>query len=161
MAGRSIIVRTATADDHQAVTSLVLRLLSELYDPEEYGYSVSTLGPAARELLREGSGYWGFLACTSRGEAVGVLTLNECRAIYAFGCFGEIAELYVAPEYRRAGVGALLVQKAIEFARSRGWSVLEVGTPELPRWQRTFDFYLRSGFSPVGPRLTLYLSGRS
>ncbi|HEU4400523.1 MAG TPA: GNAT family N-acetyltransferase, partial [Candidatus Polarisedimenticolia bacterium] len=140
---QAVKVRLATTEDHDVVTSLVLRLLCELYDPAEWGYSRATLAPAVEKLIRDGSGSWAFLAHRQEGTPVGVMTLNECSAIYAFGHFGEISELYVDPEYRSAGVGALLVDAGLRFARERGWSILEVGAPEVPKWQRTVDFYLR------------------
>jgi GNAT superfamily N-acetyltransferase len=154
----NILVRRAIGNDAEIVASLLLRLLSELFDPDQCGYRADTLGPAARTLLKDGSSYWAFLAVTSGGAAVGVITLNECAAVYAFGKFGEIPEMYVAPEYRSSGVGAQLVRAAVEFGRERGWSLLEVGAPEVPRWQRTVDFYSRCGFSVTGPRMTLDLS---
>ena len=153
-----IVVRRATGEDTDIVAALLLRLLSELFDPDQYGYRADTLGPAARALLKDGSRYWALLAVTSGGTPAGVITLNECAAVYAFGKFGEIPELYVAPEYRSAGIGAQLVTAAVEFGRERGWSLLEVGAPEVPRWQRTIDFYSRCGFSLTGPRMTLDLS---
>ncbi len=153
-ARQQIRVRQATPADHDRVTSLVLRLLSELFDPVTLGYSRETLAPAVEKLIREGSGSWALLAYLDPEVPVGILTLNECTAIYAFGHFGEISELYVEPEYRSAGVGAALVNEAIQFGRERGWPLLEVGAPDVPKWQRTVDFYLRCGFSMVGPRLT-------
>ncbi len=150
---RTIRVRRATPADHERVTSLVLRLLSELFDPVACGYNRETLGPAVEKLIRDGSGSWALLAHLDQEAPVGILTLNECTAIYAFGRFGEISELYVEPEHRSAGVGAALVDEAIRFGRERGWSLLEVGAPDVPKWQRTVDFYLRRGFSVVGPRL--------
>ncbi len=97
------------------------------------------------------------MARTADGEPVGLLMLNECAAIYAGGKFGEISEFYVATRHRSAGVGALLVDAAADFGRNRGWLELEVGTPDVPRWQRTVDFYLEYGFKEVGPRLGLHL----
>ena len=158
MPRETVLIRRATVNDSDLVASLLLRLLSELYDPRQYGYRADTLGPAARALLQDGRGYWALLAFAPAGEAVGVVTLNECAAVYAFGNFGEIPELYVVPEHRSTGVGAQLVRAAVEFGRERGWSLLEVGAPGVPRWQRTVDFYARCGFEEVGPRMTLYLS---
>ena len=87
------------------------------------------------------------------GDIGGVVGLNECKAIYAHGAFGEIAELYVEPRFRSAGVGGQLVEAAVAHGRSRNWSMLEVGAPDVPRWQSTVDFYVRRGFVEVGPRL--------
>lgn len=93
MGQERIVVRRATEKDSEVTASLLLRLLSELYDADQYGYRADTLGPAARALLKDGSGYWALLAWADRGEAVGVITLNECAAVYAFGKFGEIPEV--------------------------------------------------------------------
>ena len=82
--------------------------------------------------------------------------LNPCASLYA-GHFGEITELYVKPECRSAGVGAGLIEAAIAAARARSWSRLEVGTPELPTWDRTAAFYKRNGFIEVGARMKLPL----
>ena len=154
---KEIVVRMAAEEDHEAVTSLLFRLLTELNYAGQYGYSHETLAPAVAKLVRDGTGYWVFLADLGQSRSLGVITLNECSAVYAFGNFGEIAELYVAPEYRSDGIGAKLVDQAIGFALQRGWSHLEVGAPAVPAWQRTVDFYQRCGFSVVGPRLTLDL----
>ena len=48
---------------------------------------------------------------------VGVVTLNECAAIYSGGRFGEISELYVVPDYRSKGVGAMLMEAAVALGR--------------------------------------------
>ena len=51
-------------------------------------------------------------------RAVGVLTLNECAAIYTGGKFGEIPELYVELNLRSAGIGPMLLEAA-ESVRDR------------------------------------------
>ena len=86
------------------------------------------------------------VAKTATGEIVGVLTLNECSAIYACGNFGEISELYVDASHRSSGVGAKLIEAAKEFGILRGWSEIEVGAPHQPKWQRTVNFYMSQGF---------------
>ena len=92
------------------------------------------------------------------GQAVAALTLSECAALYAGGHFGEIAEFYVQPAHRSGGLGAKMLAAAAALASERGWPRLEVGAPDLPKWQRTFDFYQRCGFEEVGPRLRLLLN---
>ena len=86
-------------------------------------------------------------------DPVGVMTLNECAAIYAGGKFGEISELYVRPDMRSQGVAQQLLDHAQQEARARGWKRIEVGAPSQPDWHRTLNFYLRNGFDEVGPRL--------
>ncbi len=84
---------------------------------------------------------------------IGLIMLNECAAIYAGGIFGEISELYVSPELRSQGIAGTLIERAVTLGSTRGWKRLEVGAPNQPNWKRTFDFYVRSGFEEVGPRL--------
>lgn len=150
-------VRHAQSEDAKTVGRLIHALLSELDPPgsDQFGectLKVDDVTMTARRLLEGDAKVWALIAETD-GEAVGVLMLNECAAIYAGGAFGEITELYVAPEHRAAGAGAELIAAAEDFARSRGWPRLEVGAPDQPRWSRTVAFYRRNGFEEVGPRL--------
>lgn len=150
-----ILVHPAAPAEFARVGQLVFELLSELFP--EIGYRRDACIEAAETLLKDGNNVWSFLASTHDGRDVGVVTLNECAAIYAGGRFGEISELYVALEYRSKGVGARLIAAAAAFGRDRGWPGLEVGAPSVPAGQRTVDFYLRHGFEEVGPRLDLQL----
>ncbi len=151
----SIVARQALPVDFERVGELTYALLEELYP--ELGYRRDACVESARQLLADGHGVWSFLASTREGRDVGVVTLNECAAIYAGGRFGEISELYVVPDSRSRRVGALLTDTAARFGRERGWPFIEVGAPSVPDWQRTVDFYLRYGFEEVGPRLYLKL----
>ncbi len=149
------LVVQAAPTDFERVGRMTFELLNELFP--ELGYQRDACIATAKTLLAGEAGVWAFIATRSDERDIGVLTLNECSAIYAGGQFGEISELYVAPDYRSIGVGARLVGAAAEFGRERGWPDLEVGAPGVPIWQRTVDFYLRNGFEEVGPRLDLRL----
>ena len=151
-----IVVRQAGPGEFERVGQLVCELLTELYP--EMGYQRDVCVDAARALRTDCEGVWFLLATTQDDRDVGVVTLNECAAIYAGGRFGEISELYVVPDFRSEGVGALLLEAAIGLGRERGWPDIEVGAPAVPRWQRTVDFYLKHGFEEVGPRLDLTLA---
>jgi len=150
------VVRAGSIADADVIAALVTRLLGELYQDLQGMYRLERLGPVTRDVLASGS-VSAFIAEDLSGDAVGIVMLNQCEAIYAFGRFGEISELYVDPGYRSCGVGAALLQSAVAHARSQGWSMLEVGAPDVPRWQKTVDFYERNGFATVGPRLYLPL----
>lgn len=152
----NVVIRLASEDDADLVAQLVLGLFRELAAPSDSGYQPQGVTHTARQLLKGTDPVWAFLAWAD-DRAIGVLTLNECASIYAGGRFGEIAELYVTAPFRALGVGKRLVEAAAEFARARGWSRLEVGAPELPKWQGTVNFYRRAGFSEIGPRLKLEL----
>jgi GNAT superfamily N-acetyltransferase len=143
-----IRIRHAHVDEAPLVAVLVSRLLAELGDEVDS----RALLEITRKLLSAGDVAALILLVDDR--PAGVVTLNQCAAIYAGGRFGEICELYVGPEDRSAGLGQHLIAAAVDYARKAGWTRLEVGAPEQPRWQRTTDFYRANGFTLVGPRLT-------
>jgi GNAT superfamily N-acetyltransferase len=150
-----IVVQRASSEHAERAGRLVYELLAELYP--ELGYSRDRCIETARALLEGGERVWSFLATTGDQRDVGVVMLNECAAIYSGGRFGEISELYVAPDFRSKGVGAQLIEAAVSLGRERGWPNIEVGAPSVPVWRRTLDFYLRHGFDEVGPRLDLQI----
>ena len=131
-----------SADDFQTAMRAVSATVGSV--PAE-----TTIATARR--LLDDRAYCALLAVGGSSDIGGVIGLNECKAIYAHGPFGEIAELYVEPRFRSAGVGKQLVEAAVAHGRSRNWSMIEVGAPDVPRWQSTVDFYLRRGFVEVGP----------
>jgi len=90
-------------------------------------------------------------------KCVGALTLSTCHSLFANGPYGQIAELYVAPDYRSEVVGRLLLDAAIAHGRERGWPMIEVNTPPEDTWSRTLAFYKRHGFEDSGPFLSLHL----
>ena len=152
-----ITVEFARPDEFGAVGKLVNTLLVELFPDDEELRDPGQHINAAERLLKSADNLWALVAKIATGEIVGVLTLNECTAIYACGNFGEISELYVDSSQRSSGVGAKLIEAAKEFGISRGWPEIEVGAPPQPKWKRTVGFYFSQGFGYSGPRLYLKL----
>ncbi|AMO54452.1 GNAT family N-acetyltransferase [Endozoicomonas montiporae] len=146
----------ASGTEAEKVGTMAFSMESELWEGNTGGLDKQAFINAAETLL-SGSGFWALLAKDHTGETVGVMTLSECAALYAGGHFGEIMEMYIEPEHRSAGVGAMLIDAARDFAKSKGWPFLEVGSPEQPKWARTLSFYKRQGFREIGPRLELAL----
>ena len=144
----------ASSSESDVVGELVYSLLMEFYAEQSHLFPLKKRKKAAADLLVPGSGVWSFLAI-SDNEVIGMINLNECSAIYAGGKFGEITELYVKPEFRSKNIGEKLISRAREFAKERGWEILEVGAPDVPRCQRTVNFYFKNGFSEIGPRLEM------
>ncbi len=149
--------RLAKQEEYSLVGSLAYKLLSELCPALPESKSESDYIAVSENILDDAQSVWAFLLFSKTGEAIGFLTLNECTAIYAGGHFGEISELYVDSECRSRGAGRQLLSSAVEFGKKRGWKGIEVCAPSIPKWQRTFDFYVRNGFSESGPRLGLEL----
>lgn len=153
----AVRIREAGLADVDLVAGLVHALLSELRPPEVAPPKLDSILATTARLLGRDRGVWAFVAEQGTNEAVGVITLYEGVAIYAGGTFGTIAELYVRPGIRSAGVGPELLNAAMTFGRERGWGRLEVGAPAVPRWARTVSFYIGNGFEEVGPRLKYIL----
>jgi GNAT superfamily N-acetyltransferase len=137
------------------VSETVLRLLAEL------GEEAADLGELDDERVRA---EWErrpdsmrVLAATRDGESLGLITLTESFAVYANGRYGIIAEMYVVPEARSAGVGAALIEAAVRLGKSLGWSRIDVTAPADPGATRTQAFYRRHGFTFAGPKLKLPL----
>ena len=142
----------AEPDQTRIVLRLVKELLLELEDqPEEFvGFDE---GKVLGDMNKAGERYIAYLAQSSDGEWIGVITVMEAFAIYAGGNYGIIDEMYVAPAYRSQGVGALLIDAVKKLGRQRGWLRLDVAAPPEEKWQRSVRFYESNGFVFTGPKL--------
>ena len=67
--------------------------------------------------------------------------------------FGILNELYVKPQFRSQGIGEKLMSYANQVKEIKGWSRLEVSTPEESKWKRTLNFYLKEGFIQTGVKM--------
>ncbi len=154
---KDFTIRTATPADYDAVGALTWDLLYELSPEWTAEHSKESFVETSNSLLSEGNNFWALVA-ESNDEIIATLNINQCAAIYAGGVFGEITELYIKPEFRSQGIGVRLIESAKEFSSDKGWSILEVGAPSPEEWQRTIDFYIKNGFSMIGPRLEISIS---
>ena len=146
-----ITVRRANSEDAPIVAYLVDALLAELSNtPSKLEERAAT----APRLLAMEDRIFGFLAYED-AEPVGVMMVSESHSIYASGAFGVITELYIVPSHRSSGVAQRLIKLGATLGRERGWRQLEVGAPSQPAWARSLQFYLRNGFTEIGPRLRL------
>ncbi|MEL6503587.1 MAG: GNAT family N-acetyltransferase [Pseudomonadota bacterium] len=82
---------------------------------------------------------------------VGFMVIAEREALISGGPYLELSDLYVIPEERNQGVGALLVEHAKEFCRSYGTNRLALSTGEPNHSAAPNTFYLRQGFEFIGP----------
>lgn len=146
-----VTIRAATVEDTEAVTTLIHGLLTELWQGK--GPTLESMLPTTRMVLAD-KAVMAALALVD-GKPVGVVTINECTAVYAGGKFGEISELYVLAEMRSKGVAPHLVKHAEQISRDKGWKRLEVCAPPQPAWSRSVDFYEKNGFRKLGPRLCM------
>jgi GNAT superfamily N-acetyltransferase len=147
MSTGDVEVRLATPADARAVGGLLHDFNSEFGD--------ATPGPAALarridELMRTGETV--VLVTGSPPAALAVLRFRPAIFSDALECY--LAELYVAPGMRGNGLGRALMQSAIDCARERGASHMDLGTGEQDHAARAL--YESLGFSnregrPDGP----------
>jgi GNAT superfamily N-acetyltransferase len=143
-----VLVRRSTDQDLPGAVSMLRDLYSEL------GEEAESLACISEELVAD-LGKKGTLIVIAEleGRVVGLATLTRTQAIYAGGEYGVIDEMYVVPEARSLGVGAILVESCLEEAKTRGWKRLDVTAPTEERWVRTVSFYEAQGFRFTGPKL--------
>lgn len=153
----NIKIRAATLEDQETVFSHIGSLIFELIEDNSILENKEKFMPSIIRFLTSDEGVYIFLAENDDNDILGLITINECKAIYAGGNFGEISELFVKPAYRSAGVGEKLIAHATKFGRDKEWPFLEVGMAHMPKWQKTYNFYTRNKFVEIGPRLELQI----
>jgi ribosomal protein S18 acetylase RimI-like enzyme len=109
--------------------------LSARYPPESrHGYSVE-------KLLREGVA---FFVARIQGEAAG------CGGVQIFGAgYAELKRMYVRPQFRRLGVGKLMLEQLASYTRQRGVALLRLETGIYQT--AAIRFYEAHGFRRRGP----------
>lgn len=107
-----------------------------------FGYpEASTHGYSVEKLLREGVA---FFVVRSDGHSAG------CGGVQLFGAeYGELKRMYVRPEYRRQGLGKLILDRLAEYARQHGVTELRLETGI--HQAAAVELYERYGFRRRGP----------
>lgn len=150
-------INKATVKDSKLVSELICELLKDFNDRSGSNFVIdsSKIETTCKELLPR-ENFAGFIAINNKtNEAQGLITISQASAIYNGGDFGVITELYVDRNTRSNGIGKLLIEFALEFARTKNWSKIEVGAPNKEQWPRTIDFYKKNGFEEKGPKLRI------
>lgn len=145
-------IRMATPSDAGEISRMAGELLDEIMrvlGQQVFHVDLPQLNQRCANYLERGI-YTVFLAVAAQGEPVGFIALQEAHALYAEGAFGLIPELYVRPAYRSCLAGEHLMNAAKKYGRKKGWKRLEVTTPPLPAFDRTFHFYQAHGFDVAG-----------
>jgi GNAT superfamily N-acetyltransferase len=129
-------------------TNCILSLMREVFI-DEMGWDRAFLVDAAHTLKEILTAHMDirdlFLVCHSRTKVVGVLILIDVG-----GNTGFIRWLVVHGDARGIGLGRLLLDRALAFARDAGFTRVRLVT--VRDLSRAFDFYLKAGFSEVGRR---------
>lgn len=126
----TVSIRRATVDDASVVADMADTLLTEIMDAIGVRAFECDSGEMRKRLLSSipAEQHYVLLAQWD-GDPVGFAALSPAFSLYANGAFGLITELLVLPGYRSITVGAQLLRECKSFARSAGWTQLEVTTP--------------------------------
>jgi 8-oxo-dGTP diphosphatase len=134
----SVVIREARAEDEDRVLELLPLI------PANEGLSSASM-QAAGQRFRE-SVAMAVLVAEVDGQVVGFLALSFFSGLS--GLRAMIDDLAVDPPYRRQGIGAALVEAAIQWADRRGATHLLVDTAKGDAAAR--DFYQACGFEAGG-----------
>jgi GNAT superfamily N-acetyltransferase len=143
----------ATPDKAEIIGSLVVQLTQEICqrtNAHHFNIDLEDTVQRCKELLS--AGHYAAIIGWSDVTPVAVSTITETYALYAGGKIGVIQEFYVIPEFRSAGVGAMLIEQVRNYGQKRSWSCIELCTPPLPEFERALSFYQENGLVPVGGR---------
>ena len=100
-----------------------------------------TMDPAVLQALCQGGTVW--VAVDERDEPVGFLAAHELDGQF------YIAEVSVGGSHQRRGIGARLVEAAIEHGRGLGFGAMTLTTYRDLAWNG--PFYARLGFVEIEP----------
>jgi GNAT superfamily N-acetyltransferase len=141
--------------DFELMVVHIEKLYTELFGPN----AVPSLQDLARlrHQLSTRPMSWVFLARDADGEPLAFVTLAESFAVFARGHYGIIGELWVRKDARSQGAGALMLEHCKAFGHARGWKRIDVSAPTDPKWDRSFDFYIKRGFTLTGRKLKCLL----
>jgi GNAT superfamily N-acetyltransferase len=144
-----------TADE--AAIESVVDLVSRFFAEEGFSGNRSGIAANTRRMIADPF-HWIGLA-RADDTAVGVVTVTTMLYI-EWGRLGEIGDLYVLPEMRGSGIGAALIEAAIEQCRALGCSAVSVTiTREGDAKHGLTRFYERFGFTSSGRSLATCILG--
>ncbi|MFE6996402.1 GNAT family N-acetyltransferase [Microbacterium sp. NPDC057659] len=140
MTASDVTVDLAESADAEALTRLQIAFGDE-FDSAEPDFDV--LLPRFRRFLAHPAAF--ALLARHAGELVGYAVVALRPAIYNEG--GQVAtldELYVRPEHRAQGIGALLLDRAVQESRARDAGEMHINVDSVDVDARRF--YERHGF---------------
>ena len=150
-------VRHPREEERSQVVELVAALLNELRAPRPL---TPADGLAALGELMTHPKRGSVLVAAEGDRLLGVATLSYQWALRTRGWYAILQEMYVVPQARSSGTGAMLLEEACQEAARARCHQIELATPgdySPYRGRRAERFYLSHQFGAVGKRLVKVL----
>ena len=123
----------------------MLPLIEAYYKFDSIDFDARVIRPALSRLLRDKSLGRGWVA-DAAGSLAGYAILTYNYDLEFGGTEGIITEFFIAPTYRREGLGARMIATVREFCRSARIGTIELQVSRANRPARSF--YQALGFTP-------------
>ena len=136
-----LTIRTAEKADQQICLEMIEALTAGTRTPGWSSVFGELLGGTRGEVI----------VADEAGTLLGVLTVSYNLAIRYAGEYAQLEELIVDPAARGKNVGGLLVDSAVQRARTRGCA--EFGLYLLEETERNRPFYEKYGFRRIGSEM--------
>ena len=130
------VARAATARDVDAVVAIERASFADPWSRDAFEHALTSAGVRFD------------VACDAAGAVIGYVIAWTAAGE------GEIANLAVAPDTRRAGVAAMLLDRVLAAARTQGVTTLYLEARESNHAARTL--YALFGFREIGRRRAYY-----
>lgn len=137
-----LLIRPATNADAPAIRELVADVLREYGLDHDPSGTDADLADIETHYLAAGGMFEVVVDPDQGGRVVGTM------GMYPHGAYiCELRKMYLRPEARGRGLGRQLMERALAFARERGFWRLELETANVLR--EALSMYRKYGFRPV------------
>ena len=142
-----INIRTANKNDSEALQNLNQEVFidNQQYDSDlKMDWSKSENGKNYFNKILNDPESCCFIA-EENGQPVGYISASPRKVNYLKSKYFEIDNMGVAPKYRSKGIGSLLIDKCLGWAKIKGYNRLHVNAYFSNK--KAVNFYKKNGFS--------------
>ncbi|MDD5439267.1 MAG: GNAT family N-acetyltransferase [Candidatus Omnitrophica bacterium] len=131
------MVRPFKPEDNDGVKSLILSILKQEYPFDKNAYADSDIFDISRTYTGEKNSFFVYESGRKIVGTVGIKGDSDKTAL--------LRRLFVAPHFRRRGIGALLLAQGIDFCREKGYR--EVVFRATDKMKGAIDLIKKHGFT--------------
>lgn len=148
MTSDDVLIEPISAETEPFVRDLIRR---NLQGYEEAGSVLAATFRRLRDLLSayraEGANFFVLRDMTKSGTIIGAAGIGSLHGLPPSEGLGEVRDLVLEEAYRGRGLGARLLKRCVEEAKTLGYKRLYLET--TPQMEKAQKLFLRFGFRPV------------